>query len=89
MNEFLRFDKMITPNIIKIIFVIGSFGCILYGIVTIANGFSGYFNDGALIFRGIVSIILGPLIIRVYCEVVILFFKIHETLHSILEKETE
>jgi hypothetical protein len=89
MGDFLKFDKLITPSIIKILFWIGSGICIIYGFATIADGTSGYYNDSEGILQGILIIILGPIVIRIYCEIFILFFKIYETLQAILKREVD
>ena len=83
LNSFLHFDKMITPSIIKFIFWIGSAISVLAGLVQIINGASSYYGGGYLVFMGILMIVLGPVLIRIYCELLILFFKIYETLQEI------
>ncbi|MBN1846367.1 MAG: DUF4282 domain-containing protein [Sedimentisphaerales bacterium] len=70
MNDFLSFRKMITPVIIQIIFWFGILGCIIAGL--------GYMKDSAIM--GLAVIIFGSLMVRVYCELLIIAFKILETL---------
>jgi hypothetical protein len=80
MNDFLAFRRMITPVIIQIIFWIGAIGFFIGGIVTIVTS-----NDGEAgqIAGGIILIILGPLVVRIGCEMLILFFRMNETLTEI------
>ena len=70
MNDFLAFRKMITPVIIQIIFWVGILACII-------TGFQ-YMQDSAIMGLGI--LIFGCLMVRVYCELLIIAFKILETL---------
>lgn len=74
-NKFLFFDSMITPKIIQLIFwisaglfILGSFG------IMIAGGTFWTFLLALLV------IILGPLLVRVWCEILIVKFKINENL---------
>ncbi len=76
LNDFLSYKKMITPIIIQIVFwVLVIFG-ILYGIRQLVS------NAGEPIL-GIGSIFILPLIARIACELLILFFRMNETLTEI------
>ncbi|OJF94701.1 DUF4282 domain-containing protein [Alkalibacterium sp. 20] len=74
-KSFLNFDNMITPKIIQLIFYIALIISILIGLVMIFTGES--------VLGGLAIIILGPLLVRVNCELVIVIFKIHEALQDI------
>lgn len=76
MNEFLNFDKMITPTIIKIIFWLGVIGSVIFGLVQI-------FGGGFFVIIGLLTLILGPLFVRIYCEILIIFFKMNDNLNEI------
>jgi hypothetical protein len=82
-QEFTSFNKMITPTIIKIIFWIGVVGSVLFGVIQIGSGIASPYGGGLLVFSGLVLIIVGPLVTRVYCELLILLFKMHESLQNI------
>lgn len=43
-------------------------------------------DEFAPILLGLVMIIVGPIIIRIYCEVIIIFFKIYEVLKEIRDQ---
>ena len=78
MGSFFNFDKMITPTIIKVVFWIGLAVNIIVGLgLLIAGG-----NGGARFF-GFLYLIFAPLLWRIYCELLILFFKMHESLVAI------
>lgn len=82
-NEFLSFDKMITTSIIKIVFYIGAIMSIIGGLITIISGITARYGGGSQVLMGILIILLGPLFTRIYCELIMVFFKIHENLTEI------
>src|SRR5690625_2210161 len=79
MNNFLNFDKMLTPTIIKIVFWIGAGLSVLMGLLMIIQGAGAYYGGGASIFMGLLTIVIGPFVVRIYCELLIIFFKMNET----------
>ncbi|GAE95484.1 hypothetical membrane protein [Gracilibacillus boraciitolerans JCM 21714] len=83
MEKFIKFDSMITPMIIKIIFWIGVGLSILSGLGIMISGFTTYYGGGFQVFLGLVVIVVGPLIIRIYCELLIVVFKMHDALQTI------
>jgi hypothetical protein len=81
MSDFWAFRKMVTPVIIQILFWVGVIACVVGGIAMIAMG-SKYFGSQMLL-KGALLIIFGPLVVRVYCEILIVLFRINETLTEI------
>lgn len=87
-HEFLTFRKMITPALIQAMF------WILIGIVALI-GVGGVVTALVELFRGQVLAALGsvmlwlvwlaivPVSIRIYCEIIMLFFRMNETLTEI------
>lgn len=82
MEDFLKFRKMITPVIIQVLFwvgvaiaVIGALGMMVFGVAT--NG------QGVMVLVGLVMLVVGPVLVRIYCELLILFFRMNETLTEI------
>ncbi|MGD0768012.1 MAG: DUF4282 domain-containing protein [Tepidisphaeraceae bacterium] len=86
MNDFLSFKTMITPMIIRIIFLIGVALCVIAGIVWIVIGASSEFGGGAQVFGGIVFMLVGPLVCRIYCELLIVVFRILDELTTIRQR---
>ena len=87
LNKFLNFDKMVTPTIIKVLFWIGVGISVLGGLINIIRGAtSQYFGSGLMVLTGILMIVLGPILIRVYCEILIVLFKMHEALQKLADK---
>ncbi len=74
MKDFLEFRRMITPVVIQVIFLVAVIFIVVGGVINIADGRAG---------RGALALILGPLAARVYCEVVIVIFRINDTLTDI------
>lgn len=71
--KFLNFDEMITPIIIKAIYWIAMVVVIISSVVLIFRSF----------FAGVLALIFGPLAVRMYAELMILLFGIHENLVKI------
>lgn len=93
MGDFLTFRRMITPIIIQILFWLGVIvwvGGGIYAIATAHNnylyGYQGYVAEWNKykVAGGIAAIILGPIMVRVVCEWLILFFRMNETLTDIM-----
>ena len=89
-KNFLSFERMITPVIIKILFYIGLVGSVIAGVVVFFGGIiGGLSSDGGFgtvlggLIGGPLIIILGVLVSRIYCELLILFFRMNETLTDI------
>jgi len=86
MGDFLAFRKMITPVFIQIIFWIGVVACVIGGIVFMVSGgpsYYGYSSGGSNVLAGLLILIFGPLYVRVICELMILFFRMNDTLTEI------
>ncbi len=83
LNDFLKFRKMITPAIITILFYVGAGISVLAGLIMMGSAFSRYTPTGATFLGGLLTLVLGPIIVRIYCEILILFFRMNETLTEI------
>jgi hypothetical protein len=76
MGDFLRFDTMLTPIVIQIVFWIAV-------VIAVIAGFIQLFGGGFAVITGLLTIILGPVVARIYCEIVIVFFRINDHLRHI------
>ena len=91
-RSFLNFDKMITPVIIKILFYIGIIMELIGGVVVFFGGIIAAFQQNSFgaalggIIGGPVVAFLGVLMSRVYAELLIVVFQIHENLVAIKHK---
>ena len=72
MRDFLFFRRMLTPLLIQCFFWIAIILCLTTGI-------SDILQKGEIL-KGLEILIMGPIIIRILCEILILFFRMNETL---------
>jgi len=75
MKDFVTFRRMLAPVLVQVIFWGGVLLCIVSGIVTIATR-----HEWLL---GLETLIVGPIFFRLACELIILFFRMNETLTDI------
>lgn len=96
--EYLIFRRMLTPIIVQVLFWCTIAGNAVASLATIAAGlyamtqirdgagFAAFFQAAAassLVVAGGVSFVVVPFAARVACEVLIVFFRINETLTAI------
>ncbi len=85
--EFLSFRRMIAPLIIQIVFWILAVIAFIAGLITAVVSILQIGNQGAPallgVLIGLAYAVLGPLILRVYAEVVIVFFRMYETMREV------
>jgi len=76
-RDVLFFDKMIVPKIIQVLYW-------LLLVLAVLGGLGVMFSQS--FFAGLVAVILGPLFVRIWCELMIVMFKINESLQVIRDK---
>jgi len=76
-RDVLFFDKMLTPKIITLVYWLALIGSVIAGLGSI---FTGAF------LRGLAILIGGVLLARIYCELLIVLFKMNEALQVIRSK---
>jgi hypothetical protein len=86
-NDYLKFIKMITPVIIQVLFWVFAALCVIVGLIVFIGGALHNSLGGAV--SGILFIILGPVLVRIYAELLLVIFKIHEAVQTIAQKKTE
>lgn len=74
---------MITPLIIKVVFWIGVGVSVLAGLSMIIMGLNSTFGSGFQVISGLATIVVCPILVRIYCELLIIMFKMHESLQDI------
>ncbi|MGA1822672.1 MAG: DUF4282 domain-containing protein [Thermoplasmatota archaeon] len=97
-GNYFKFRWMITPDIIRIIYVLGMIFLFLLNIILVIGaivtlvmfsseiGMDSGMLIGAVvgtIIVGLILMILTNLLFRMYCEQIILFFSMHEILEDI------
>ncbi len=84
MKEFLMFDKLVLPWIIRVFYLIGQSMIILAGIMKLTDRF--YITRmpyAANIIVTLIVMILSSLVLRMFCEAIIVTFKLSEDLSKI------
>lgn len=89
MKGIFNFDKMIMPIFIKIIFWLAVIGSILGGIGTMLFGVISDSSNFITIITGLLVLLLGPIIVRLYAEMLIVIFKMQESLIQIRDEIRE
>ena len=78
MEYLLGFDKMLSPIIIKVIYFLGLIAVLISAIAQLFHG---------AILIGICTLIFGALGVRIWCELLILAFRIHDNLAEINQRQ--
>jgi len=76
-KDCFGFEKMLTPVIIKVVYWILMALTILGGLIQIIVGLASKYNSGEQVLAGFLALILGPIFVRVYCELLIVVFSIN------------
>lgn len=90
MRNYLYFDAMITPKIITFIYWLMLAGAVIAGLVMLSKGFtvmkySGFAGFGMIVVAPIMVVAMA-LVSRIYCEMMIVLFKMNEALQDIRRK---
>jgi hypothetical protein len=78
MGDFLKFETMITPVLIQIVFWVAVVICIIGGIIIMVG-----VDDTSARLGGLLLLIFGPIVARIYAEIFIVFFRINDHLRAI------
>tara|TARA_R100000008_G_C3555565_1_gene152965 strand:- start:116 stop:349 length:234 start_codon:yes stop_codon:yes gene_type:complete len=70
MKEFLNYQYMITPGILKILSYIAMVVCVIVGLFTLTQD----------VTAGVSLVVLGPIAARIYTELMLVIFEIHKEL---------
>ena len=83
-KDFLSFKKLVMPTIIQRLFWVGLIFAFVFGIAIMvdARNREGWETAGQIAI-GFGIILAGTLFIRVFCEVLVVMFRINETLTEI------
>lgn len=80
MKDIFFFESMLTPKIITFVYWLMLLGAVISGVTTMFVPYGGGFLAG---FGIIVGGVIGA---RIWCELLIVLFKIHENLQKIANK---
>jgi len=84
MKDLLFFDSMLTPKIITFVYWLLLLFAVVSGLGAMFGGFAGVTFTSFLTGLGI--IIGGGVGARIWCELMIVLFKIHENIRTLAEK---
>ena len=84
MNDVLSFDKMLTPKIITFVYWLLLLVAVISGLGSMFGGLEG-FTFGKF-FMGILYAAGGAIAARIWCELLIVLFKMNEALQEIRHK---
>lgn len=84
MKDVLFFENMLTPKIITLVYWLLLLAAIVGGIGSMFGGYEG-FTFGKFIM-GIVYAVGGALAARIWCELLIVLFKMNDALQEIRKK---
>jgi len=84
MGDFFAFRKMITPAVIQIFFWLGVIVCVIAGLGILGSGETlAAASPVPPTLTAVLVLVLGPLIVRIYCELLMVLFRIYESLRAI------
>lgn len=85
MDRFLRFEKFVTPVLVRVIFWVGFVACILFGLFLIEassrTGYYGYRSEEKF-YYGVLLILFGPVYFRILCEGMLVVFRMNHNLEK-------
>jgi hypothetical protein len=84
MKDILFFDSMITPKIITFVYWLLLLIALAAGLGAMFGGFGGF--SIAKFFIGILYAVLGAVGARIWCELLIVLFKMNEALQELRRK---
>ncbi len=84
MKEIFVFNSMLTPKIITIVYWLLLLFVLIGGIGTMFSSPYG-FSFGQFLM-GLAAIVGGVIFARIWCELLIVLFKIHENIKTIASK---
>ena len=75
-KDFFLFRRMLFPTLIQILFWLSILMCLVLGVSSLTQG---------QYLAGLITIVIGPLVIRIIAEYIIVIFRINDTLLEIKE----
>jgi Domain of unknown function (DUF4282) len=77
-QDYLTFRRMIAPVVIQTLFWLLIVALLVSGIAGVVQG--AHRNRAGEVLAGFLFILLGPFVARLYCEVLIVVFRINDSL---------
>jgi hypothetical protein len=84
LGEFLTFRRFATPVLVQIAFWVGVLVCLAVGMNVIEAADQGWQGtNAAMVWAGILTIFLGPVVLRIVGELILVVFRINEQLDEL------
>ena len=80
-KDLLTFNKLITPTVIKIVYWIAIIFALISGAINIVHGINQ--DSAVMLIVGVVTLVAGPIYVRVMCEIILIAFKLLSELQAI------
>ena len=80
MRDILFFDSMLTPKIITFVYWLLLFAVLVSGLGAMFTAYGSFWS-------GLGILVFGSIGVRIWCELLIVLFKIHENLKKLADKE--
>lgn len=84
MKDILSFDTMLTPKIITFVYWLLLLVAVVTGLGTMFAGYDGF--TISKFFMGVLYAVGGSLAARIWCELLIVLFKMNEALQELRHK---
>lgn len=84
MRDLFHFDSMLTPKIITFVYWLLLLFAVVSGFGTMFGGMGG-FSFGSFLM-GLATMLGGAVFARIWCELLIVLFKIHENMKKLADK---
>lgn len=82
MKDFLTFRTFMTPMLIQIIFWLGVISAVIFGLVAMTQDEFG-------VGPGLAIVLLGPVVVRIYAELLLLSFRLYDAVKDVRDKLTQ
>ncbi|MCK9237360.1 MAG: DUF4282 domain-containing protein [Thiopseudomonas sp.] len=83
MKDVLFFENMLTPKIITVVYWFLLLAVVVGGVSTMFAGYGFSFTN---VLLGLVYIVGGGIGVRIWCELLIVLFKMNEALQAMRNK---
>ncbi|MBO1518719.1 DUF4282 domain-containing protein [Oceanisphaera pacifica] len=87
MRNLFFFDAMLTPKIITVVYWILLLSAVISGLGSMFTGYNGFTFGGFL--TGLLIAAAGAVFARIWCELMIVLFKINGNLQKIADKQSD
>lgn len=79
MKDFLAFRTFMTPMLIQVIFWLGVIASVVFGVFAMTDSDFG-------MGQGLAILVLGPVVVRIYAELLLLSFSLYNAVKDVRDK---